>query len=131
MDIKDQAMTGIKEAPMRDIIHKTTEILQGRGKVVTLREHAEENESITDVRKNFIYLVSEAPQEEKQGEPQVHIKKYFDSVTHDEKFSFRVKGSFYVNRDRRLVKVSYYHTLRINLHWKANAITPKKTVTMA
>ena len=131
MDIKNEAIAGTKEAPMRDIIHKTTEILHGRGKVITLREHAEENESITDVRKNFIYVVSQTACEEKPGEPQVHIKKFFDSVTHDEKFSFRVKGFFYVNRNRQLVKVGYYHTLRINLHWKVNANTPKKTVTMA
>ena len=131
MDIKKEAIAGTKEAFMRDILHKTTGILQGRGKVITLREHADENECITDVRKNFIYLASEVPHEEKQGEPQVHIKKSFDSVTHDEKFSFRVKGAFYVNHNRRLMKVAYCHTLRINLHWKIKAFTPKKTVTMA
>ena len=27
---------------MRDILHKTTAVLQGRGKVITLREHSEE-----------------------------------------------------------------------------------------
>ena len=116
---------------MRDILHKTTAILDGRGKAITLREHTEEDECITDVRKNFIYLAVEVPHEEKQGEPQVHIKKFFDSVSRDEKFSFRVKGFFYVNRNRRLVKVGYCHTLRINLHWKVKASIPKKTVTMA
>ena len=40
MDFKDVVLNGVKEAPMRDILHKTTEILQGRGKVVTLREHS-------------------------------------------------------------------------------------------
>ena len=116
---------------MRDIFHKTTEILQGRGKVITLREHAEEKECVTDVRKNFIYLAAQAQGQEKQSIPQVHIAKSFDSVRGDEKFSFRVKGSFYVNHSRRLMKVDYCHTLRINLHWKIKATTPKKTVTMA
>ena len=45
---------------MRDIFHKTAAILHGRGKVITLREHAEEKECITDVRKNFIYVATEA-----------------------------------------------------------------------
>jgi len=120
-----------KDNPMRDILHKTTSILQGRGKVITLREHAEEEESVTDVRKNFIYITAEAPFEEKQSIPQVHIKKSFDSVSHDERFSFRVKGFFYVNQSRRLMKVDYCHTLRINLHWKANVSSSNKTVTMA
>jgi len=116
---------------MRDILHKTTGILQGRGKVVTLREHAEEKECTTDVRKNFIYLASEVQGEEKQSVPQVHIKKSFDSVSRDEKFCFRVKGFFYVNHSRRLMKVDYCHTLRIKLHWNSISSTPKKTVTMA
>jgi hypothetical protein len=123
--------SGTKELPMRDILHKTTAILQGRGKVITLREHAEEKECVTDVRKNFIYIATEALSEERQSIPQVHIKKSFDSVSRDEKFSFRVKGFFYVNHSRRLMKVDYCHTLRIKLHWKVKVSSPKKTVTMA
>ncbi len=116
---------------MRDILHKTTAVLQGRGKVITLREHTDEKECTTDVRKNFIYVATEAPSEEKQSIPRVHIAKSFDSVRRDEKFSFRVKGFFYVNHSRRLMRVDYCHTLRINLHWKIKTSTPKKTVTMA
>jgi len=131
MDLNDTVLAGTKEAPMRDIFHKTTAILHGRGKAITLRDHAEEKECVTDVRKNFIYVATEVQSEEKQTTPQVHIRKFFDSVSHDEKFTFRVKGFFYVNHSRRLVKIDYYHTLRINLHWKEEATTPKKTVTMA
>jgi len=122
---------GTKELPMRDILHKTSSILQGRGKVISLREHAEEKECVTDVRKHFIYIATEVPCEETATIPQVHIKKSFDSVSHDEKFSFRVKGFFYVNHSRRLMKVAYCHTLRIILHWNAKVSSPKKTVTMA
>jgi hypothetical protein len=131
MGIKKEMLASMKELPMRDILHKTTVILHGRGKVIALREHADEDDCITDVRKNFIYVASDAACEEKKTDPQVHINKSYDSVTHDEKFSFRVKGFFYINSHRRLVKVGYCHTLRINLHWKQKAITPKKIVTMA
>ena len=131
MEFNDPVLTSIKESPMRDILHKTTAILKGRGKVITLREHAEEKECVTDVRKNFIYVTSEAQSEEEQSIPQVHIAKSFDSVTLDEKFFFRVKGFFYVDHSRRLMKVAYCHTLRIKLHWKAKTSSPKKTVTMA
>ena len=57
------------------------------------------------MRKNFIYVAAEAQSEEEQSIPQVHIEKSFDSVSRDEKFSFRVKGFFYVNHSRRLMKV--------------------------
>ena len=131
MDFNDTVFTGTKESPMRDILHKTTAVLHGRGKVITLREHADEKECVTDVLKNFIYVATEAQSEEKQSTPRVHIKKSFDSISRDEKFCFRVKGFFYVNHGRRLMKVDYCHTLRINLHWKTKASNPKKTVTMA
>lgn len=131
MDVNDKLLAGTKELPMREILHKTTAILEGRGKVVTMREHAEEKECVTDVRKNFIYLAQEAQSEEEQGIPLVRIAKSFDSVSHDEKFSFRVKGFFYVHRNRRLMKVNYSHALRINLHWKSKASLHKKSVSMA
>jgi len=131
MKYNEEFFTESKESPMRDIVHKTTGILQGRGKVITLREHAEEKDCVTDVRKNFIYLAYEAQSEQEQSVPKVHITKCFDSVTADEKFCFRVKGFFYVNQHRRLMKVAYSHTLRINLHWKIKTSSPKKSVTMA
>ncbi len=131
MDFNDTVFASTKESPMRDILHKTTAVLQGRGKVITLREHTDEKECVTDVRKNFVYVATEAQSEGKQSIPRVHIAKSFDSVRRDEKFSFRVKGFFYVNHSRRLMRVDYCHTLRINLHWKIKAPTPKKIVTMA
>ncbi|MDE2221512.1 MAG: hypothetical protein KGK03_00395 [Candidatus Omnitrophica bacterium] len=130
MDFDDMMLTG-KESPMRDITHKQTAILDGRGKVITLREHTDEKECVTDVRKNFIYVAAEVPMEERPAAPKVYIKKSFDSVTRDEKFFFRVKGILYVNHCRRVMQVAYCHTLRINLHWKVKTSTPKKTVTMA
>ena len=66
MNFDDTLRSATKESPMRDILHKTTEILKGRGKAITLREHAEEKECVTDVRKNFIYLAREADNEELQ-----------------------------------------------------------------
>jgi len=131
MNFNEMAITGTKEAPMRDILHKTTAVLHGRGKVISMREHADEKECVTDVRKNFIYVATEAQVEEKESIPRVHIAKSFDSITGDEKFSFRVKGFFYVNHSRRLTKVDYSHTLKINLHWKTKSTSPKKSVTMA
>ncbi len=116
---------------MRDILHKTKEVLAGRGKTIILRERGEDKECVTDVRKSFIYVAHEGDYEQEQSVPQVHIEKSFDSVNRNEYFSFRVKGFFFVNRNRRLVKVGYCHHLKITLHWKSKTSTPKKIVTMA
>ncbi len=116
---------------MRDILHKTKEVLKGRGKIIMIHEHSQDKECSSEVAKNFIYLAEEADREEDLHAPQVHIRKSFDSLNRDEKFTMRVKGFFYVNRNRRLIKVCYYHTLKILLHWKSAIISPKKSVTMA
>ena len=97
-----------------------------------MREASEDSQCLTNVRKTFIYLAQEADKQEEVKPPVVHIKKSFDSVSRCERFAFRVKGIFYVNRNRRLVKVGYCHTLRINLRWKASMTkTPKKSVSLA
>ncbi len=129
----NEAVSGMvkKELPIRDVLHKTKEVLRGRGKTVIIREHSEDRECASDVRKTFIYIAEEADIEGEAVTPQVHIEKSFDSANRNENFVFRVRGLFYVNRNRRLVKVAYCHTLKILLHWKSKESSPKKSVTMA
>ena len=115
---------------MRDILHKTKEILKGRGKRIVIHEQAHDKECVSDVRKNFLYVATEVDQQEDPMAPEVRVRKSFDSLNRNEKFVMRVKGYFYVNRNRRLVKIAYHHTLRILLHWKTAMITPK-SVSMA
>ena len=116
---------------MRDILHKTKEILKGKGKRIVIHEHAQDKECVSDVRKNFLYIAQEVDHEDEPIAPQVHVRKSFDSLNRNEKFSMRVRGFFYVNRNRRLVKIAYYHTLKILLHWKTAVVSPSKSVTMA
>src|SRR5689334_15825457 len=116
---------------MRDILHKTKEVFQGRGKRIVIQEHSQDKQCISDVRKNFLYLAQEVDHEEDPKAPEVHVRKSFDSLNRTEKFIMQVKGSFYINRNRRLVKIVYYHTLKILLHWKTAVSAPSKFVTMA
>ena len=60
MDMHKKILAGIKDVPMRDILHKTMDVHHGRGKAITIKEHADEKECVTDVRKHFIYLTREA-----------------------------------------------------------------------
>lgn len=132
MHIKQTVPTTCKkEIPQRRILHKTKEVLGGRGKTILMKELSEDSQSLTTVRKTFIYVAREADIQEESKAPVVHVTKSFDSVTRCERFAFRVKGFFYVNRSRRLVKVGYCHTLKINLRWKAHVSTPKKSVSLA
>lgn len=126
-------MNGLgKGVPMKQVFHKTRVAFKNRIKMTKISENAEDKDCITKVRKTFVYVltpvVGEAPT---PAQPVIRILKSFDTKTRDEKFSFRIKGSVYVNHNRQLVKVEYCHALRIHLKWKTKIFSPKKSVTMA
>ena len=117
---------------MKEVLHKKRDTLNHRGKIVTIEEHSEDQDCITMVRKNFLYMLGPSVDTmEELPTPEIKIKKSFDTKTREERFAFRIKGSFYTNRNRRLYKVLYAHTLKINLKWKSKVYSPKKSVTMA
>ena len=117
---------------MKEILHKKRDTLNQRGKIVTIIENSQDEECVTAVRKNFIYVVGEpvdVPGE--AAAPEIKIKKSFDTKTREEKFAFHIKGTFYVNRDRRMIRILYCHSLKIYLKWKSKVYSPKKSVTVA
>jgi vacuolar-type H+-ATPase subunit E/Vma4 len=117
---------------MKQLLHTSRSAFHNQVKMIKIVEKAEDQECLTHVRKTFVYVVLAALDEaEKLPEPQIKIRKSFDTKTREEKFSFRIKGGIYVNHHRRLIRVDYSHTLRINLKWKTKVFSPKKSVTMA
>lgn len=117
---------------MKKVLHKSRVAFNDRIKMTKIIEDSEDKECVTKIRKAFVYVLTPVVGEPGiPGEPQIRIQKSFNTKTRDEKFSFRIKGSVYVNLHRRLVRVDYCHSLRIHLRWKIKVISPKKSVTMA
>jgi hypothetical protein len=117
---------------MKQLMHTSRTAFHNQVKIIRIVEKSEDSECATLVRKAFVYVLSPVLDEaEKLPEPQIKIRKSFDTKTREEKFSFRIKGGIYVNHNRRLLRVDYSHTLRINLKWKSKVFSPKKSVTMA
>jgi vacuolar-type H+-ATPase subunit E/Vma4 len=117
---------------MKQVLHTSRAAFHNRAKIIKIVESSEDQECSTKVRKTFVYVLSAVVDEsEKLPDPQIKIRKSFDTKTREEKFSFRIKGGIYLNHNRRLVRVDYSHTLRINLKWKTKVISPKKSVTVA
>jgi hypothetical protein len=121
-----------KGVDMRNIIYKKKQSLEHRRKLISICENSEDKECKTYVRKSFIYIVSKVEAvEANPNPPEVFIKKRFDTKSLTERFSFRVKGTFYINNaERHLMKVNFCHTLRINIIWKSKIFSPKKSVTL-
>lgn|SRR3989338_11689257 len=116
---------------MRNIIYKKKQSLEHRRKIISICENSEDKECKTYIRKSFIYIISKVEaMGENQNPPEIFIKKRFDTKSLVERFSFRVKGAFYITRERNLFKVDFCHTLRINIIWKSKLFSPKKSVTL-
>ena len=100
--------------------------LLNRSKAISVSESSEDKECKTYVRKNFVYIVSpDVDAQEEIAQPDIFIKKSYDSKTKEERFSFRVKGSFFITRERAFYKVSFCHSLNINITWKVKIFSPK------
>lgn len=113
---------------MKQVLYKKRQSLKNRRKMIRLSERSEDKDCKTHVCKNFVYLVQRVSFiEGGMVLPQVYIKKSYDSKQKMERFSFRVKGSFYIRRDRVLLKVHFCHSLRIQIYWKSKEMAPKKT----
>lgn len=90
---------------VKQVQHKTRVAFQNRVKITKIVENSEDKDCITSVKKTFVYVLTRVTDDTQAlPEPQTRIRKSFDTKTRDEKFSFRIKGSIYVNHSRRLVK---------------------------
>ena len=111
---------------MKKIMHKKVTSLREKRKVVSISESAENKQCKTQVRKCFIYKVLEAERiEQELPKPNICLKKAFNSKTIEERFSFRVKGYFFITHKRFYYKVHFCHSLYISILWKSKKFSPK------
>ena len=116
---------------MRDILYKKRQSLKNHRKMISINEHSEDKECKTHVRKSFIYIVKGvAKVDGAVSQPDIYIKKFFDTKSGREDFSFRVKGAFFMTRGHGIFKIHFCHTLKINITWKNKVFSPNKSVTL-
>ncbi len=116
---------------MRTIEYKKRHSLKHRRKVISMNENIEDKDCKTRVHKSFVYLVAPAAEvREALPAPQIYIRKRFNSKTKEENFAFKVKGAFYMTRDRGVLKVDFCHALRISIVWKNKIFSPNKSETL-
>ena len=114
---------------MRRILYRKMTSLQNRSKAISVSESSEDKECKTFVKKSFIYIVTPHIDADEQAFfPDIFIKKSYNTRTREEKFSFRVKGLFYLNRDETIFRVDFCHTLHIHITWKPKVFSPKSVI---
>jgi len=116
---------------MRDISYRKKQSLKYRRKVIGIRESTKERDCITQVRKNFAYILTPVRHIQSTSEkPQIFVRKSFNTSKRQEKFLFRVKGAFFMARERNMFRVDFCHTLKIGIVWNKDAFSPNKSATL-
>lgn len=102
-----------------------------KAKFLSIGQETQDKDSVTSVRKNFVYMLF--PMRENPtslNPPQIYIRKEFDHKNKVEKFSFRVKGYFFITHQEQLFKVRFRHCLNIEIAWKHLIFSPKKSAVL-
>jgi len=116
---------------MREIAYRRKQSLKYRRKVIGIHESTQERDCTTRVRKNFVYILTPVRHVQPSMEkPQIFIRKAFNTAQRQEKFLFRVKGAFFMARERNIFRVDFCHTLKIGIVWNKDAFSPKKSATL-
>ena len=113
---------------MKKILFKKRIDLDKRVKTFSIYSQAEDKECKTRVRKGFAYTIDRSREDRPIAKPPlVFIKKSLDTKKGIESFSFHVKGNFYINHNRRLMRVRFHHTLDIEINWKVKNFSPHES----
>lgn len=102
-----------------------------KAKFLSIGQETQDNESVTSVRKNFVYMlfpIHENPTS--LNPPQIYIRKEFDHKNKVERFSFKVRGCFFITHQEQLLKVRFQHCLNIQIAWKHSIFSPKKSAVL-
>ncbi len=111
---------------MREVLYKNFTSLKNKRRVIFVSEKSENKDVVTHIHRTFIYVVTK--EVDKVGDlpdPIFVINKNCNTKTREEKFSFRVKGVFYVAKEKRFLLVHFCHSLRIDILRKAKLSTPR------
>ena len=101
---------------MKEIAFKNLTSAERKRKIVSLREVTERDGCAISSQKTFVYIVSHQSGKVRNiQKPEYHIGKTYDSITKEERFSLRVKGTSYVVQDSNLLKVDFCHSLKIDI----------------
>ena len=116
---------------MKTILFKRICNPNKRTKSLTMSHQTEDEQTVTYVQKNFIYMVYKIDNTDTPiNQPQIYIKKLTDHKQGLEQINFKVKGFFYLRQERMLLKVRFQHNLFIRIDHKDKIFSPKKSAVL-
>ena len=117
---------------MRRIRYKRKHDPLRHRKTFCIRECNEDKQCRTEVLKRFLYQAR--PVEERTPpqapQPQIFVKKTFDSKKQEESYRFIMKGAFFVTQGRFVRRIDFRHVLIIHIVWKGAHSSPQTSVTL-
>jgi len=102
---------------MRDLIFKNLTSKDKSRRVLCAKERIIEDGIATRIEKHLIYVIREADdsETEKKIKPELFVIKEKNSKVKRESFFIKMKGGLYAHCNKKLLHVSFLHSLRIDL----------------
>ena len=101
---------------MKEILYRNRTSTKNKRKIISLSERVQKGNALVHTHRMFIYvIVKEVESVGKLPAPVFSIIKNTNTKTKDERFLFRVKGVFYIIKEKGFLLVSFSHSLRIDI----------------
>jgi len=109
---------------MRDLLLKNLTSFDRKKKVLACEEIIDNAGVRTIVRRHFIYMVSEIPQQPAVADepPYLSVVKNSNRKQKIERFLCKMKGSIVASYNSKLFYIRFMHTLHVNLFALPNGI---------
>lgn len=101
---------------MRDLVFRNLTSFEKKRRIVASSEVIDNNGIHSVIHRHFMYMVREVSSGQMPKiDPYVKVIKQRNSVTQQEHFFCKIKGSVYAMHQEKVFLVVYMHTLRIGL----------------
>ncbi|MBF0522381.1 MAG: hypothetical protein HQL24_04905 [Candidatus Omnitrophica bacterium] len=116
---------------MKRVIFKNKKDFEKGTKELSICQKIEDKDCITHIRKSFFYRVTEVNKLTEEPEvpesPEIFITKSIDTKHKLEQVNLKCVGSFFMAHQRMILKVNFQHNLNIQIYWKTDIFSPKKS----
>ncbi len=100
---------------MRNLVYKNLTSAAKNRRIISTTEVANTQGVHSVIHRHFVYLVRQVAASGERVPPQVQVVKERNNRLQQERFYCKIKGAVFAERDGRMYKVAFIHSLHIML----------------
>lgn len=101
---------------MRNLVYKNLTSAAKNRRIISTTEVAQAQGVHSVIHRHFVYLVRQVAGRGARVPPEIKVVKERNNRLQQERFYCKIKGVIFAEREGRLFKVAFIHSLHITLH---------------